>query len=140
MSAIAFEDYLSEARKQEIAETAFRDICEEKFRNDAERIFSNAAYKAVWRVVDEAFDGNTAALVAEKIPAILEGLSEYSVFRAKGVYDREESPGQVALKAAVERHKDTLGERIAYLAGEVTKQDVIDMLLDSDLTLKISAP
>lgn len=139
MSSIALEDYLSEERKQEIAEAAFLEICEEKFRNDAERIFSNAAYKAVWSVVDEAFDGKAAALVAEKIPPILEGLSEYSVFRAKGHYDLEESPGQTALKAAVERHKDTLGERVAYLAGEVTKQDVIDILLDSSLTLKISS-
>lgn len=139
MSAIAFEDYLSEDRKKEIAEAAFRDICAERFRNDAERIFSNSAYKAAWAVVDEMFDGKAADMIAAKIPAILDGLNEHAVFRAKGIYDREESPGQTALKEAVERHKNTLGERVAYLAGEVTKQDVIDMLLDSDLTLKISA-
>lgn len=138
MSAIAFEDYLSEERKAEIAETAFRDVCEQTFRKDAERIFSNAAYKAVWSVVDDLFDGKAADMVAEKIPAILEGISEHTVFRAKNVWDREESPGQTALKAAVERHKDTLGERVAYLAGEITKQDVIDLLVDSDFSLKIS--
>lgn len=139
MSAIAFEDYLSEDRKQDIAEAAFRDICAEQFRNDAERIFSNAAYKAVWAVVDREFDGKAADLIAQKVPEILAGLSEYSVFRAKGVYDHEGSPGHIALKDAVERHKGTLGERVAYLAGEITKQDVIEMLLDSDLTLKIAA-
>ena len=138
MSAIAFEDYLTEERKQEIAETAFRDICEEKFRSDAERIFSNAAYKAVWNVVDEAFDGKTAQMVADKIPGIIEGLTEYNVFRAKGAYEREDSPGQIALRAAVERHKGTLGERVAYLAGEITKEDVVNLLLDSDISLKIS--
>lgn len=139
MSSIAFEDYLSEERKAEIAEAAFRDICEESFRGDAERIFSNAAHKAVWSVVDEMFDGRAAERVAKKIPAVIEGLSEYSVFRSQPIGRGSEGPGNKALREAIERHKSTLGERVAYLAGEITKQDVIDLLLDSDLTLKISS-
>lgn len=135
----AIEDYLTEERKAEIAETAFRDICEEAFRKDAERIFSNTAYKAVWEVVDGMFDGKAAEKVAAKIPAILEGLSAHTVFRQKSAWEREDSPGQAALKAAVERHKDTLGERVAYLAGEITKEQVIEMLLESDFSLQISA-
>ena len=139
MSAIAFEDYLSEERKQEIAEAAFRDICEEKFRRDAERIFSNAAHEVVWKIVDGAFDGRAAEMIAAKVPVIIEGLTEYSIFRAKSVFDREESPGHEALKEAINKHKAALEDRVAHLAGEVTKNDVIEMLLDSNLTLKISA-
>ena len=139
MTAIAFDDYLSDDRKVEIAETAFRDICQESFRKDAERIFSNAAHRAVWAVVDGMFNGEAAERVAEKVPAIIDNLSEHTVFRQRNAWEREDSPGQIALKAAVERHKGDIGSRVAYLVEEITKQDVIDLLLNSDITLKISS-
>jgi hypothetical protein len=136
---IKIEDHLSEGEMKQIASDAFARYCAEKFRDDHERIFGNVAHRMVWDEVDKLIDGNVSGAIAERVAEIIPKISEYAVFRAKGIYDREESPGHAALKAAVGRHAGTLSERVAYLAGEITKQDVIDMLLDSDLTLQISA-
>jgi hypothetical protein len=136
---VNIEEYLSEGEMKNIAREAFTAHCAEVFRKDHERIFGNVAHKMVWDEVDKLVDGDITEAIAKRVAEIIPQISEYTVFRAKGIYDREESPGQTALRAAVNRHAATLGERVAYLAGEITKQDVIDMLLDSDLTLQISA-
>lgn len=136
MSTIAFEDYISEDRKQEIAETAFREICEEKFRSDAERIFSNAAYAAVWRVVDEVFDGKAAEAVAEKIPDVISGLTEFSVFRS-GTFGRDKSAGQQALDAAVTANKEAINEAVRIAAQNIDRDYILDAVLDADFTLSV---
>lgn len=140
MSAIEFGDYLSEELKREIAETAFREICEEKFRSDAERIFSNTAYKAVWTVVDDMFDGKAADAVAAKVPKIIETLSEHSVFH-NGRYGEPKSEGRKEIDRAVAHHRDSIGERVAYLVGSITKDDVLEAIVDyneGDFNFKLS--
>jgi hypothetical protein len=39
----------------------------------------------------------------------------------------------------VKYHECALRDRVAHLAKTITKQNVIDLLVDSDLTLQISA-
>lgn len=136
---VSIEDYLNESEMQEIVRNAFADHCANVFRDDHERIFGNVAYKMVWQEVDKLIDGDIAEAIAKRVAEIIPELSQYAVFRAKGIYDREDSPGHIALKAAIAENKTTLVERVAQLAMDVTKQDVIDLLLDSDLTLQVSA-
>jgi hypothetical protein len=132
-----FEKYLSAEKREEIAVEVFSQFCADKFKNDAERIFSNAAYRAVWAVVDEKFDGKAAEMVAAKVPQIIADLSAFSVFRSQPLAGEKKGPGLIALEQAIERHRTTLGVRIVDLCAEITKEDVLQMLADGDLSLKV---
>lgn len=136
---INIEDHLTAEEMKQIARDAFAEQCAEKFRTDHERIFGNVAHKIVWGEVDKLIDGDIAEAIAQRVAEIIPKISDYTVFRAKGVYDRDESPGQTAIKAAVKYHECALRDRVAHLAKTITKQNVIDLLVDSDLTLQISA-
>ena len=134
MGSVAFEKYLSEERKTEIAEAAFREVCEDTFRTDAERIFSNAAYRAVWKVVDESFDGKAAQLVANKLPAIIEKLTAFSVFRCEE-HGRRKSVGQQALDKAVQNNAALIDAKIASLVQAMETEQLVDAVLGENFKL-----
>jgi hypothetical protein len=132
------EDYLSEDEMKEIAREAFTTHCAEAFRTDHERIFSNAAHKIVWEEVDKIVDGDLAALIAEKTKGAITKLDTYTVFRQKGVYERQDSAGYLVLAASVEKHKERIGNRVIALAETITKTDVMEALEAGDFTFKLS--
>ena len=136
--SINIEDHLSADEMKEIARDAFAAHCAETFRTDHERIFSNAAHKIVWAEVDKIIDGDLAALIAEKTKGAITKLDTYTVFRQKGVYDRQDSAGYLALAAAVEKHKERIGNRVIALADTITKTDVMEALEAGDFTVKLS--
>ena len=135
---IAFEDYITEERKAEIAEAAFRDVCEQTFKSDAERIFSNAAHEAVWKIVDEMFDGKAADMIAEKIPKLIENLSEYSVFRSKDAYNRAPSLAQKAVDKAISENQDAINQAVKDAAKGLDRDYLLDAMLDADFTFSIN--
>ncbi len=130
------EDYLTEEMKIEIAKEAFRDQCLDKFREDSERIFSNVAYKAVWQIVDEVFDGKAAQVVAEKIPKIIDELSEYSVFRADS-FGAGKSVGQKAIDVAVVANQDAINSAVMKAAKSINRDYILDAVLDADFKVSI---
>ena len=135
---IDISEHLSADEMKQIAADAFAAHCAEKFKSDHERIFGNVAHKMVWAEVDKLVDGNIAEIIAKRVAEIAPKISEHTLFRRKGVYDREDSPGAIELKAAVQRHRDLIGERVAYLAGEITKQDLLEVIQDGDFNFKMS--
>jgi hypothetical protein len=138
MTDVNIEDHLSADEMKAIAADAFAAHCAEKFRTDHERIFGNIAYQMVWDEVDKVIDGDAAEIIAQRVAEVIPKISEFTVFRRKGIYEKQDSPGSIELKAAVERHRGAIGERVACLAGEITKQDLLEAIQDSKFNFKMS--
>ena len=129
-------DYLTKDERKRIAAEAFREMCLEKFRADDERIFSNAAYHAVWKIVDEQFDGKAAEMIAEKIPVIIEELSSYSVFRQPNRWEATSVALQV-LDQCVRNNTDAIDAAVKTAAESITKQDIMDTLLEGEFKVSV---
>jgi transcription termination factor NusB len=128
MSDIDFGQYLSEEERKSIAEDAFRQHCAANFKADAERIFSNTAYHAVEKLVNEAHDGKTAEIIAEKTLEVINRLSEYTVFGRKDSWEKQDSEGYKALNDAIIRHKDAIDERLKKIIDELDPVELTEML------------
>nr|WP_309504331.1 hypothetical protein [uncultured Roseovarius sp.] len=131
-------DHLDQDEMKRIAADAFTAYCVEKFRTDSERIFSNAAYGAVRKMVDEAFDGRALDLVTENTKRVITQMSAHTVFGSKGVYDREDTAGRKAITAAVTKHNQRIENRVAALIDSITKDDVLTALMDAEVNFKLS--
>lgn len=137
---INFEEYLSENERKDIVADVFHSMCVETFKKDAERIFGNAAHATVLKIMNENFDGKAEELVAAKAIELIGKLSEYSVFKRKDHWDREESAGFRHLNTVVAEAKPLIKERIeqliAALDPAVLKETVMEQaqeLLDAKL-------
>lgn len=99
-------EYLSDERKQEIAEEVFREQIGKHLSN--ERQVSNHLYNITQHVVDSTLEehlGDWQATLIEKVKGDLrKGLTFY-IFRAKDRYsDDKEGVGLKYLRAAVDKH------------------------------------
>ncbi len=115
MSEIDFSKYLSEDERKVIAEQVFRDVCFQTFQKDAERIFSNAAYHAVYKLVDEQHNGKAGEIIAEKAIKLIDELSVFTVFKRKDFWEKDDSAGYKALNEAIVHNKEKLTNKIATI-------------------------
>lgn len=127
---IRFEDYLPDEERKAIISDVFRSVCEEKFREDYERIVSNAAYETVRKMVDELHGKNVDELIAKKAIEVINGLSSYTVFREKDVWDREESQGAKSLREAILSNKLILQEKVRTLIEGLDESVIKETLRD----------
>ncbi|MEO1474581.1 MAG: hypothetical protein AAFS03_11710 [Pseudomonadota bacterium] len=129
-------EYISEDRRIEIAEEAFREACRDRFSGDPGVVFSNAAYAMVWRLVDDMFDGDAAQAVADKLPEIIDGLTDFSVFRHER-FGAGKSEGQKALDRAVIANQDAINAAVRKAAEAIDRNYILDAVLDADFKVSI---
>lgn len=129
---INIDDYLSDEEKKQIAKEAFRDACMRRSKDDFERILSNAGYDLVQKSVDEAMDGNMAEVIKTKSLEIINGLTAFSVFKEKDIWDKEESSAWKILQGAVRDNKTLLEEKVAEIIGNLG-HGVVRELLEKEL-------
>lgn len=135
---IKLEDHLTECEMKNIAAEAFRDSCLQLFKDDHERILGNVAHKIVWDEVDKVMDGNLQSVLVAKVKEVVTKMSEFSIFRQKNVWEKEDSVGQQMLNEAVRSQKTRIENKVVKVAEELTKEDVLELLADSDLFFKLT--
>jgi len=89
---------------------------ESAIKKDAERILNNAAYQVVWTAVDAALDGNSKEKIVNKAAEIIDGLTEFSVFRRKAHgWDADDSIAQKELDRAILANTDLIQQRVKHI-------------------------
>lgn len=111
---IDVKDYLSDEDIQQIARTEAVALVRSKLREekDVERIITNGAYQIVWEKVGELFDTKLETMLTEKVSQIVEGLSEFSVFKKPDAWDRGTNKPYDVLQEAVLKNKSVIEEKV----------------------------
>ena len=131
---INFSDYLTEEEQKEIVKECFKDQCKESFKNEKnlQRIIFNQAYNIVWKMVDEVFDNSLENLLKEKVKIIIEGLSEFTIFKKPDAWDREPNNAYNFLQKCIEenfsRIKQIVDENIDKETLKELKIDINDRI------------
>lgn len=105
---INVEDYLDRDEIKDIIKNQIRYIVE----RDAERLLTNSAYYVVFKAVDEALDNSAKEFIKAKAIAIINELSEYSVFRKKDAWEKEDSIAYQILQEAMNENKDLIKQKV----------------------------
>ena len=105
---INVRDYVSDAEIKGIIIDEVRGIV----HKDRERILGNMAYGLVFKAVDEAIDGDTKELIRKKAVKIIDGLTEFSVFRKKDAWGAEESVAHQELQAEINRNRKIIHQKV----------------------------
>jgi len=131
---INFDDYISEEEKKEIIKNVFERHCAELFKNDAERIFSNAAYKTVYKIIDDQHNGEVDKIIADKAIKCIDELSCYSVFRAEDYWNKQ-SKAHNSLNDAIAQNKQRLVDKISNIIDEMDKNELKESLKEFSMDL-----
>lgn len=105
---INIEDYLDRDEIKDIIKNQIRYIVE----RDAERLLTNSAYYVVFKAVDEALDNNAKELIKQKAIEVINNLSEFSVFRKRDTWDRENSIAYDILQEAVKENSNLIKQKV----------------------------
>ena len=105
---INVEDYLDRDEIKDIIKNQIRYIVE----RDAERLLTNSAYYVVFKAVDEALDNSAKEFIKAKAIAIINELSEYSVFKKKDAWETEDSIAYQVLQEAMNENKDLIKQKV----------------------------
>jgi len=132
---IKFEDYLNENEVKEIVTDVFRQQLADKFKKDYERIFSNAAFNIVTKLVDEQMNGKMAELIAENTVKVINGLSDYTVFKRPDAWDNSSSEAYKILQKSVVDSKPLIDEKIKGMIDKLVIRELQEQLNESILEL-----
>ena len=105
---INIEDYLDRDEIKDIIKHEIRYIVE----RDAERLLTNSAYYVVFKAVDEALDNNAKELIKQKAIEVINNLSEFSVFRKRDTWDRENSIAYDILQEAIKENSNLIKQKV----------------------------
>lgn len=134
---INFEDHLSQEEMKEIARDTFRALCEKAWNEDHERLIGNAGHYLAQDIVSDRIDGDLSEVIAAQTLEVIEDLSAYTVFGGPSAWDKKESEGFKALKAAVRKHNEAIEKRVGALVKQISKRDALDVITNcSELTIK----
>lgn len=109
---INIDDYLTEDEKKAIAINEFTAACRQRASNDFERIITNSAYNAVWKAVDECFDGNSADMLKGKIVEIIKDMTAFNVFKKPDVWDNQGNDAYSVLLDLVKSNQSMINEKV----------------------------
>ncbi len=127
--------YLDDEQMRQIAEDEYRECVREEIRRRGrlwlDVTLGNAAHVIVWQEVDEALDGGAERAIADAVTKVIDGLTECSVFRKKGDWQREDSVGQVMLEHAVADSRDLIDERVKEIVSGLDPSDVRYLVEDA---------
>jgi hypothetical protein len=60
------------------------------------------------------------------------------VFGRKGVYDRDDTEGYKLMVASVKKHAERVENRVAAMIDSISKDDVLNAIMDGDISLKLA--
>lgn len=120
---IDISQYLSEEDKKRIAEEEYRSVIRSVVAVDKERILSNAAYTVVQKMIDEQFGEDMNTILVDKTIAIIQGMSDFNVFKRKDAWDKDESKGYKYLQDAVESNKGLIEDKVAEIIQSLDASD-----------------
>ena len=95
-----------------------------------ERIFINSAYGIVWEEVNKSIDYDMTEFIKNKVIEVINGLSNYSVFRDKNNYGDKDSIAQTYLNQYVEENKNIINEKVIEIMQGLDSNAIRDQLYD----------
>lgn len=124
------ENYLSEEQKQRIAEQMFRERLSAAMPDakNVERILTNNAYTIMQGIVDPLMDDDMKSIIKSNVKGVVNGLSNYNVFKAPDAWDREASRGWELLQEALSNSKDRIEARVHELIDEYVSREFVGEL------------
>lgn len=123
---INIEDYLNHDEIKNIIKHEIRYIVE----RDAERLLTNSAYYVVFKAVDEALDNNAKELIKQKAIEVINNLSEFSVFRKRDTWERENSIAYDILQEAVKENSNLIKQKIREIIENRDYEEDIKNAID----------
>ena len=131
---IDVKDYLSESDIKEIVQQELRFKVRQQFDlNNIERIFTNSAYHIVWEEVNKSIDYDMTEFIKNKVIEVINGLSDFNVFRDKSdyIYGRDKnSVAQEYLNQYVEENKNIINDRVKAIMQGLDEDAIRDQLYD----------
>lgn len=111
---IKIEDYLDDNEIKDIIIYEFRESLKKHFtyEREIERILTNLSYNIVWSMVDKHFKYNASELIRNKVIDLINDLSEFSVFRQKDAWGKEDSIAYNELQKAMNNNKDLIQKKV----------------------------
>lgn len=121
---IRIENYLDEDEIKQIVKEELRNEIREKIKDiGISTIISNIGYHHVFEIMNKEIDGYEEQ-VKEQVKKIIEGLTSYSVFRKKDLFEHEDSLGQKYLEKSIEENKDIINNKVIQILNELSKDDI----------------
>lgn len=133
---IKLDEYLSKEEIKEIASTEIRTAIRAHFSgsdSNLERVVTNLCYSFVWKMIDEQLDNSLEEKLKDSITGILDGMSEYLLFRKRNAWEKEDSKAYKILQDEVEKNKHIIAARVKELFGEydfseITQETISDAI------------
>ena len=121
---IRIENYLDEDEIKQIVKEELRDEIKKEIRNNGvDRVISNIGYHHVFEIMNKEIDGYEEQ-VKKQVKKVIEGLTSYSVFRKKDLYDHEDSLGQKYLEKSIEENKNIINNKVVQILNELGENDI----------------
>lgn len=127
-------DYLSQDEIKDACRSAVYDQAKAmlKSEKDLDRIMGNEAYYAVWKCVDDVFNVDFNHAIAMKIPDIIQGLTDFCVFRPKDSWNgRDESTGYKILSEVIKENRHMIDDRVKDLICQIDMEEIKDAFVES---------
>lgn len=109
------EEYLTEEDKKRIAQEVFRGYVSKQLNTetDLQRFISNTAYKLVSDHCDTLLTTSMESLLKSNVTKVVNGLTEYTVFRKPNVWDDGTNGMYNFLAQCLDEHKPRIKEIVA---------------------------
>lgn len=121
---IRIENYLDEDEIKQIVKEELRDEIKKEIRNNGvDRVISNIGYYHVFEIMNKEIDGYEEQ-VKKQVKKVIEGLTSYSVFRKKDLYNHEDSLGQKYLEKSIEENKNIINNKVVQILNELGENDI----------------
>ena len=105
---INIQDYLTH---DEIKEIAIEQV-KGSLRQGGERLVNNLAYEVAFRIIDESLTDEMMEQVKNKVPEIIDGMSEFSIFRKPNAWERQSSDAWDTLQTAMKENRDSIKDKV----------------------------
>ena len=147
---VEVSDYLSEDEIKEIVISEYKDlirsglVLDDKTKNikNYERVIYNAISQYLNNEIDSIIGTNTKELIESKVNKVLKKEDyNYSIFRQKGVYDKEDSIGYTFLQDAIVGNKDLIIDKVKQrmsLLDDNYFDDIVEQLVYEVIKDKIT--
>ena len=128
-------DYFDQDEIKKIIKDCIESTTIQKLNNEKEleRIITNTAYEFVWKMVDDTWDNELETILKNKVIDILDRMSEFSVFKTKSPWGREENIATKYLNQVVAEELPNIKPKIIAEVHKIGKKDLQQALKDAIL-------
>jgi len=86
-----------------------------KDESELNRAISNCSYSIVYKMVDSVFGESLEKILSEKVTGLVQGLTEFSVFKKADAWDRPSNTAYKVLEKAVADNEQKINDRVATI-------------------------